>query len=304
MKSLVKALGRSRYVVSLDGQEKAALKKDFSLDKDEVIQVFLDDSALKNLKRGIVLSDKKIRWNIKGARGEFRGGETAVSIGGPGSVNTAELKDASVFVRNSSSGLVIHIIDGVRHIRLPLRCFENDETLKILFYYYLSKFADNYDPSDGVNGERYTAFLKAHTGKSVSLIPLVYDILNHIVTGLLLAALFLPRIFQGLHFAAPERVLFFSAVIKLLGILFRYRKSALMNGLLIASVSSFLILPDIFSGIEKPVEKLYLYTAYAVLSTLFSVFDFDRIFKYLIIILAAVSALILFFQFFWLGPLF
>jgi hypothetical protein len=34
------------------------------------------------------------------------------------------------------------------------------------------------------------------------------------------------------------------------------------------------------------------------------VFDFDRIFKYLILILAAVSAAILFFQFFWLGPLF
>ncbi|MDR0642266.1 MAG: hypothetical protein LBG07_07395, partial [Treponema sp.] len=269
MKNLVKALGRSRYVVNLDNREKAAVKKDFSLDKDELIQMFLDDSALKNLKRGIVLSDKKIRWNIKGARGEFRGGETVIDTGGPGFVNTAELKGASVFVRNSSSGLVIHIVDDARHIRLPLRCFENDETLKILFYYYLSKFTENYDPSGAANREKYTAFLKAHTGKSISLIPLVYDIFNHIITGLLLAALFLPRIFPGLHFAAPEKVLFFSVMVKLLGILFRYRKSALMNGLVIAAVSSFLILPDIFSQIENPVEKLYLYTAYAALATIF-----------------------------------
>jgi hypothetical protein len=300
MARLMNILGRSRYVVNLDNQEEAAVKKDFSLDKDETIQIVLDDSAFKNLKRGIVLSDTKIRWNIKGARCELPGGEKEVNTGGPGSVDTADLKDASVFVRISSSGLVIHIIDGFRHIRLPLRCFENDETLKILFYYYLSKFTENYTPSNAANEKKYTAFLKAHTGKSVSLIPLVYDILNHIVTGLLLAALFLPRIFPALRFAAPEKIIFFSAVVKLLGILFRYRKSALMNGLLITAASSLLILPDIFPRLEK----LYLCIGYAVLSTLFSVFDFDRIFKYLILILAAVSAAILFFQFFWLGPLF
>jgi hypothetical protein len=73
-----------------------------------------------------------------------------------------------------------------------------------------------------------------------------------------------------------------------------------MNSLVIVSVSFFLILPEIFPRIEK----LYLYTGYAVLVTLFSVFDFDRIFKYLIIMLAAASALLLFLQFFWLGALF
>jgi hypothetical protein len=199
-------------------------------------------------------------------------------------------------VQNSSSGPVIHIIDSARHIRIPLHCFDNGETLRILFYYYLSKFAENYNPAAGANGERYAGFLKTHRGRSISLIPLVYDIFNHILTGLLLAALVLPRIFPGLRFAAPERVFFFSALVKLLGILFRYRKSALVNSLAIISLSSLLLLPEIFPG----VEKLYIYTGYAALATLFSIFDFDRIFKYLIIILAAVSAVILFLQFFWL----
>jgi hypothetical protein len=300
MTSLIKILGRSRYAVNLDEREKAAVKKDFSLDKDEIIQMVLDDSALKNLKRGIVLSDKRILWNIKGAHTELRGGETLVAGAGPGSVNTAELRGASVFVRNSSSGPVIHIIDDVRHIRIPLRCFENGETLRILFYYYLSKFAGEYSPAAGANGEKYASFLKAHRGRSLSLIPLVYDVFNHILTGLLLAALVFPLIFPGLRFAAPERIFFFSALVKLLGILFRYRKSALMNSLVIISVSFLLFLPEIFPRIEK----LYIYTGYAVLATLFSVFDFDRIFKYLIIILAAASAMLLFLQFFWLGPLF
>jgi hypothetical protein len=297
---LIKVLGRSRYAVTLDGREKAAVKKDFSLDEDELIQMVLDDSALKNLKRGIVLSDKKIRWNIKGARTELRSGEALVTTEGPGSLNTADLKDASVFIQNSSSGPVIHIIDGGRHIRIPLRCFEGGETLKILFYYYLSKFTKDYNPAGEANREKYAAFLKARRGRSVSLIPLVYDILNHIVTGLLLAALFLPGIFPALHFAPPERILFFSIAVKLLGILFRYRKSALMNSLIISAVSFLLLLPEIFPRIEK----LYVCIGYAVLSTLFSVFDFDRIFKYLIIVLAALSGLILFLQLFWLGPLF
>jgi hypothetical protein len=287
-------------VVSLNGREQAAVKKDFSLDEDEHIQMVLDDSTLKNLKRGIALSDTKIRWNLKGARAELRGGETLVTTEGPGSVNTADLTGASVFVQNSSSGLVIHIVDSNRHIRIPLRCFEGGESLKILFYYYLSKFAGNYNPAGEANREKYRAFLKTHRGRSVSLIPLVYDILNHIVTGILLAALFLPRLFPGLRFAAPERVLFFSAALKLLGILFRYRKSALMNSLAIGAVSFLILLPEIVPGIEKP----YLYAGYALLVTIFSVFDFDRIFKYLIIILAAVSAFALFLQFFWLGPLF
>jgi hypothetical protein len=298
MKSFLKTLGRGRYVVNLDDQEKVVLKKDFSLDKDELIQMVLDDSAFTNMKRGIVLSDKKIRWNIKGAREKLRNGEMAAKTSG--SIDTAELKGATVFIQDSSGGLVIHIIDADRHIRLPLRCFESGETLKILFYYYLSKFTENYNPSNDANTERYTAFLKAHTGRSVSLIPLVYDIFNHIVTGLILAALFLPRVFPGLRFAAPERVFFVSVLVKLLGILFRYRKSALMNCLLIAAASSFLILPDIFPRIER----LYLYAGYALLSTIFSIFDFDRIFKYLIVILAAASALILFLRLLWPGSLF
>jgi hypothetical protein len=300
MRNLTKILKRSRYVFNLDDKEKEAVKRIFSVDGNEVIQVVLDDSFFKNLERGIVLTNKKIYWNIKGARAELRTGETTVNIAGPGQVNAADLKAASVFVQNSSSGLVIHILDESRHIRIPLKWFEVDEPLKILFYYYFSKFVADYNPAHNANKGKYTAFLKTRRGRSISLIPLIYDTINHIVTGLLLAALFLPRLFRGFQFAAAEKVLFVSVLVKLVGILFRYRKSALMNALLIAAASCFLIMPDIFPRIET----LYLYSGYAVLSVLFSVFDFDRIFKYLIFALAIVSALILFLQFFWLGPLF
>ncbi|MDR1025431.1 MAG: hypothetical protein LBL56_06840 [Treponema sp.] len=296
----MKFLKRSRYVFNLDDKEKETVKGIFSLDGGEVIQAVLDDSIFKNLKCGIVLTDKTIRWNIKGARTELCTGETIVNTAGSGLVHTADLNAASVFVQNSSSGLIIHIIDEARHIRIPLKWFEVDEPLKILFYYYFSKFTADYNPVHDANRGKYAAFLKTRRGRSISLIPLVYDIFNHIVSGLLLAALFLPRVFRGLHFAAAEKVLFFSVLVKLLGILFRYRKSVLMNALLIVAASCFLILPDIFPR----VEMLYLCLGYAVFSVLFSIFDFDRIFKYLIIVLAAVSAAALFLQLFWLGPLF
>jgi hypothetical protein len=300
MGNLLKILRRSRYAVNLSDKQQELVKETFAIDGSEVIQVVLDDSVFKNLKWGIVLTDKKIRWNIKDARTELHSGETAISTSGAGFVNTADLKEASVFLQNSKSGLVVHIIDAVRHIRIPLKWFEIAETLKILFYYYLSKFTENYNPANGANRGKYTAFLKTHRGRSVSLIPLIYDILNHIASGLLLAVLFLPRIFRELQFAAAEKVLFFSALIKLLGILFRYRKSAVMNALLIAAASCFLILPDLFPRIEM----LYFYAGYAVLSVLFSIVDFDRIFKYLIIVLAVLAAAALFLQLFWLGPLF
>jgi hypothetical protein len=54
----------------------------------------------------------------------------------------------------------------------------------------------------------------------------------------------------GQGFAAAERIIFFSAAVKLLGILFRYRKSAHMNSLLIIAVSCFLIAPGMFPRID------------------------------------------------------
>ncbi|MDR1972922.1 MAG: hypothetical protein LBQ46_13495 [Treponema sp.] len=300
MNKLIAALRRSRYVVNLDNHEKAALKKVFSIGPEETIQAALDDSALKNLRRALVLTDKKIYWNIKSAYTELRSGETAVSTSGPGSINTADLKTVSIFTRNAGSGLAVHLIDGDKHIRFALKWFENGETVKILFYYYLSRFAEDYNPSHDDNRKKYTAFLAAHKGRSISVIPLVYDIFNYLLGGLLLAALILPRFFRGLRFIETEKILFVSIAVKLLGILFRYRKSALMNCLLITALSCFLVLPDIFPRIEKPP----VWIGYTVLGVLFSVFDFDRIFKYLVIALAMVSALVLFLQLFYLGPLF
>jgi hypothetical protein len=103
----------------------------------------------------------------------------------------------------------------------------------------------------------------------------------------------------GQGFAAAERIIFFSAAVKLLGILFRYRKSAHMNSLLIIAVSCFLIAPGMFPRIDKQPVML----VYAGLSTLFSVFDFDRIFKYIVFALAAAAVAAFFLRLFYLGPL-
>jgi hypothetical protein len=259
----------------------------------------LDDSPFKNLKQGIVLTDKKIYWNVSRAYSEPGDGESAVTAKGPGSVRTEDLKTVSVFVQNTSSGMVIHMIEPGKWIRLTLKWFENDEALKILFYYYLSKFAGNYNPNHGANEERYTGYLKEHKGKSVSVIPLVYDVFNHALIGALLLNLIVPRFTGGRGFAENGRIIFFSVTVKLLGILFHYRKSALMNSLLIVIGSAFFILPGVFPR----VNAVFLALGYAAASTLFSIFDFDRIFKYLIFALAIASAAALFLQFFWLGPL-
>jgi hypothetical protein len=259
----------------------------------------LDDSPFKNLKQGIVLTDKKIYWNVSRAYSELQGGGTAITAKGPGSVMAEDLKTVSVFVQNTSSGMVIHMIESDKWIRLTLKWFENDEALKILFYYYLSKFAGNYSPNHEANEERYTRYLKEHKGKSVSVIPLVYDIFNHALIGALILNVIISRFTGGQGFAENERIIFFSVAVKLLGILFRYRKSALMNSLLIIIISGFFILPGVFPR----VNALFAVLSYAASSTLFSIFDFDRIFKYLVFALAIASAAALFLQFFWLGPL-
>ncbi|MDR3147511.1 MAG: hypothetical protein LBU00_03930 [Treponema sp.] len=297
MIDLLNILRRSRYVVNLDAAEEARVKKSFSIDEAELIQLVLDDSPFKNRTQGVVLTDTKIHWNVK-AQGELHSGETLTK--GPGCVRAENLKTASVFVRNTSSGTVIHIIGTDTWIRLTLKWFENAESLKILLYYYLSRFVSNYNPDHVVNEEQFTGYVKEHKGKSISVIPLVYDIFNHAVTGVLLLNLLLPRITGGQGFAETERIIFFSVAVKLVGILFRYRKSVHMNSLLIVAVSCFMILPDVFPRIDRLLVTL----VYAALSTLFSVFDFDRIFKYLVFALALAAALALFLQLFYLGPLF
>lgn len=300
MGGIVEILGRSRYAVNLRDDEKAKIARAFSVQRGETIQVMLDDSPFKTLSKGIVFTDKRIYWNLTKAYRETRGGETLTSTRGPSSIAVEDLKNASVFARNTSAGMGLHLIDGTTWIRFTLAWFENDETVKILFYYYLSKFADNYNPDNNANEERYNQYIKEHKGKSISVIPLVYDIFNHAIIGALLLNLMIPRITGGQGFADHTRILFFSVAVKLLGILFRYRKSALMNSLLMVVLSCSFIVPDMFPRIDT----FYVVLGYAALSTLFSVFDFDRIFKYLIFALAMVSAIALFLQLFWLGPLF
>jgi hypothetical protein len=307
MNNFVKNLQRSRYVFRLDPEAEARVKKDFSIADGETIQAVLDDSAFKNLKQGVVLTDKSIYWNIKNSHTESRSGDTVIKFGGSSSgssgrsnrIAVSHLETASVFAQNSSSGMVLHIIDEDNWIRIPFKWFENDESLKILFYYYLSKFSRKYDPKYGANEERYAKYLKEHAGRTVSVIPLLYDIFNHAIIAVLLLSMIIPRFFQGKFFAETEKILFLSVVVKLLGIIFRYRKSAYMNSLLIVMISYSLVLPDIFPR----VDKLYIWISYAALSTLFSVFDFDRVFKYLVIALVIVSTVALFLQFY-LGPLF
>jgi hypothetical protein len=299
MNDMLKTIQRSRYIFDRDlaEGEKARIKKDLSIGKDETIQAVLDDSAFKNLKQIVALTDKKIYWNTKQAHAELRTGDTKIQTGGPSQIKVADLKTASVFVQNTSSGMVIHIIDGEnKWIRITLRWFENDEPLKMLFYYNLSKYCPGYSPNYRVNEERYGAYLKAHRGRTISVIPLIYDIFNHAIIAVLLISLILPRFFPGITFINTEKVVLFSVAVKLLGIIFRYRKSAYMNALLIVTVACSFILPNIFPRIES------MWLGYAGLSTLFSVFDFDRVFKYLIIVVVIVSVVALFLQVFF-GPL-
>ncbi|MDR2136214.1 MAG: hypothetical protein LBO76_06320 [Treponema sp.] len=299
MIGLLKMLRRGRYVLTLDGDETARVKKAFSIDEGETIQIVLDDSPFKNLTQCVVFTDKTIYWNTGKAQGEQRSGETVITTRGPGSVTAENLKTASVFVRNTSGGAAIHIIGADKQIRLTLKWFENDEALKLLFYYYLSRFVSDYSPDYPANEEQYKRHLKEYRGKSVSVIPLVYDIFNHAVIGTLLLNLLMPRFAGGRSFAAPERIIFFSVAVKLLGIVFRYRKSAYMNSLLIIAVSCFTIAPDMLPRIDRSLLTL----VYAALSTLFSAFDFDRVFKYLVFALAVAAAAALCLQLFYLGPL-
>ncbi|MDR2177273.1 MAG: hypothetical protein LBP20_04425, partial [Treponema sp.] len=146
MTGFLKMLRRGRYIVNLDAGETARVKKIFSIGEDETIQIVLDESPFKNLKRCVVFTDKKVYWNISRAQGEMRGGETVITTRGPGFVTVENLKTVSVFVRNTSGGTAIHITGADKWIRLTLKWFENDEALKILFYYYLSRFVSNYNP--------------------------------------------------------------------------------------------------------------------------------------------------------------
>ncbi|MDR2375706.1 MAG: hypothetical protein LBD96_04625 [Treponema sp.] len=297
---LLEILRRGRYVVNLDAAEKARVKKIFSIGEDETIQVVLDDSPFKNLKQCVLLTDKKVYWNISKAQSELRSGETLITTKGSGFVTVESLKTASVFVRDTDSGTVIHIIDADKWIRLTLKWFENSEVLRILFYYYLSRSTPAYNPNHGANEEQYRRYVKEHRGKSVSVIPLIYDIFNYALSGVLLLNLAIPRFTGGEAFAAVERIVFFSVMVKLAGILCRYRKSAYMNSLLIVAISCFMMLPDLLPH----VDRLPLTLVYAALSALFSVFDFDRIFKYLVFALAVAAAVALCLQLFYLGPLF
>ncbi|GHV53528.1 hypothetical protein AGMMS49579_12450 [Spirochaetia bacterium] len=290
-----KNLRKNRYIVNLDEESKSEIKKNLSFDSDEEIFIVLDDSPLKNLKDIVVFTNKKIYWNLKDVnlksvvdRGEF-------VKKGPSSIDVKQLSGVSVFVNNENNSKFIYMISEFLQISLKLRYFDYDESLKIIFYDYITNYCGGYNPDKDKNEELYRKYLKEHKEERRNIVSLLFDTCNHLViTGLIIS------IFIRVPVLQIEKIIFFSLLLKFIGIVFKYKKSSDINALMILFVAVYLLVPGFFLGLDKT----YVYFGYAGLATLLSVFDFDKIFKYIILILAIISLVLLFLHCFYLMPSF
>ena len=268
-------------IIAPNAENSVKIREILKIPNKEKILMVLDDSFFINQKQLVVFTDKNIYWNINNAILELKVENTRTKLRGEASIGNKSLNNASIFSRNIKDILVIYIINENVQIIIPFSNFNNESSLTLLFYEHIIKYAGRYKPDNNANEKIFSSISQSNEIVSISMVSIIFNVMSY-----LMASLFLINIIFGFFIVNNEIAIYTILMMKASGLLFGNRKSLYFYLFMI------IFTPLMFyriSNFEPLGYETLLYIVYSILFLIFGIFDFDKIFKYLVFISAIAS---------------
>jgi hypothetical protein len=283
---------KERFITNIDEEISSYIKDTCKIPMEEKILLVLDDSFFKNLSEIVVFTDKKIYWTIKNASLKIKQNNTEIKTQGHGLVGNQLLRNVSIFSKREKDIKFIFILDETVQLIIPFAHFQTENSLTLSFYDYISNYCGGYKPNNTKNEIIYKKISKTNKIIKINIFARLFNFFSYVAALYLIANVIL------LHYKysniANGKIVCVLIILKLLSIIFGYKKSMysnLMLFILTYNLLSFPITNHYFDG-----NIIFLF--YAGVIILFSTFDFDKIFRYLAFVLAIISIAYMFAKYF------
>ena len=276
---------KERLITSLNNEDSRKIKEILKIPEKEKILIVLDDSLLKNLKQLVVFTDKNIYWNINNAVFRLKTEDSETKTRGEGSIINKSLNDVSIFSRNIKELMVVYLISENVQLMIPFSNFNNESSLTLLFYEHVTNYGGKYRPNNTANEKIFSSLSQSNEIVSISMASVVFNVMSY-----LMASLFLLNLVFGFFIVDNEIAVYTIVLLKASNIIFGNRKSMYFYLMLI------ILTPLMFSWINELGPLGYetlIYIIYSAVFIILGVFDFDKIFKYLVFILAIASLVLM-----------
>ena len=274
---------KERFIVNLDEETTKFLKNKINIPEDEQIKMVLDDSLFKNLNQIVVFTDKKIYWTVKNASMKAINSNTEVNITGQGIVDNKLLSEVSIFSADSKDNIFIYIISNNIQLIIPFKYFEIANSLTLAFYDYISNHCGGYKPNSSENELIFKKLSKKNAVIKTNIFANVFNGISYIFLLLLLANIILK--YYGQNIITNEKIICGVILSKIISILLGNKKSMYTNLLVFILTYDFIKIPVGYNYTHYNI----IYILYIGIILLINIFDFDKIFKYLILILKIIS---------------
>ena len=183
-----------------------------------------------------------------------------------------------------SSDLVYLISENVQ-LMIPFSNFNNESSLTLLFYEHVTNYGGKYRPNTTANEKIFSALSQSNEIVSISIAAVIFNLMSYFM-----AALFLLNLVFDLFIVNREIALYTFVLLKASSIIFGSRKSMYFYLMLI------ILTPIMIYWINSFGSLAYGTPIYIIFSAVFlalGVFDFDKIFKYIVFALAIVSIVLM-----------
>ena len=272
--------GKERFITDINREVSVYLKNEFKIPKTEKILLVLDDSFLKNLSQVVIFTSRKIYWNIPNA---YLKENTETSMRGGGLLNNKSLDNVSVFSKNDKDLRIIYIISGNIQLIIPFTNFQNESSLTLAFYDYLSNHCSGYRQNNDINEKLFNKIKKTNKIVSINIISLIFNALSYLI-----ALLFMVNLVTRFALLDNAAVIYTFILLKSFSVAFGNKKSLYFNLLfiIITPVVVYLI-----GSYELLNFETSIYIIYTGIFLILGIFDFDTIFKYSAFIFAIISIL-------------
>jgi len=289
---IVNLIQKERFIVNLDEETTKYIKDKLNIPEDEQIKMVLDDSIFKNLGQIVVFTDKKIYWTIKNASMKAINANTEIIVTSQGLVDNKLLHEVSIFSTQNKNEVTIFILSNKMQLIISFKYFEIANSLTLAFYDYISNNCGGYKPNSSENEIIFKKLSKKRTVVKTNIFANVFNGISYIFLLLLLANTLLK--YNGYNIITNEKIICGIILSKIISILLGNKKSMYTNLLVFILTYNF---------IKIPVEYNYahyniIYIIYIGIILLINIFDFDKIFKYLLLIMTIISVGYMVFEYF------
>jgi hypothetical protein len=286
----------NHFLVNISDEQSAELRTELAIEADERILLVIDDSLLANLKNIIVFTDKKMYWTMKNAIIKIKREDFFSIVRGSSSISIKELCTASVFEEKNGNNTYISIIGENIQISFTFRNYTNSDALKIVFLDYISNYCGGYNENRGKNEVLYKKIQKKNRSKPGFIISDCFEVCNAVGILFILVKVVLTLFLKKdiMEFVSCKQLIVLTLISKFFSSLFGSRKSVNLVLLMILVLSYIMLIPEF----KVFVNTIYFLGMYVALNVIFSLLDFDRIFKIIMIVSAVLALTSLLFEVF------